>query len=120
VAIDLFRGDIRWSDTRSVAERVFTTWRSIPGCRPGWDSESRARVVRLRIVEALDDGWNIEVILAALDRAWNFKAPRVDGGSAFETALAMAHREENKVSEPQMTSTQAAILRVRDAANRTP
>lgn len=116
MAIDLFGGDIQYSDPVAIAERLYTTWRSIPECRPGYDTESRAKVVKRRIVEAVEDGWPLEVILAALERSYNFKAPRSDGSSAFQTALDIAHREEKKRSEAQMTPTQAAILRVRNAA----
>lgn len=116
MTLDLFHGDVRYSDSQAIAERLYTTWRDLPECKPGWDTPARARVVRQRIREAIDDGWSCEVILAALDRAWNFKAPRPDGSSAWQTALSIAAREERKASEPRLTSTQAAILRVAHGA----
>ncbi len=73
MAIDLFGGDIQYSDPVAIAERLYTTWRSIPECRPGYDTESRAKVVKRRIAEAVEDGWPIEVILAALERSYKLQ-----------------------------------------------
>jgi hypothetical protein len=104
--VDLFGGDERYLPQSADAQgdRLFAQWRSTVGCRPLMAGTKRERAVKRCIRKAIEAGYTHEQIFHALEGCWKFESD-----TAWSTALDIAHRE----AKPNLTDTQAAIIRLR-------
>lgn len=89
---------------KAVADRMFEAWRDTPDCRPLLPS-TREETIKKRIREAVEGGFDQEVIFQALNNCWKWTSQR-----AWATALDIAAREERRRNEPRLSDTQTAIL----------
>lgn len=107
--LDLFGGDERYLSQApgAQADRLFAAWRSTPECRPLIAGTKRERIVKHRITQAIEAGYDREVILQALEDCWKYESER-----AWQTSLDIARRSY----KPNLSDTQSAILRLRQRA----
>lgn len=90
------------------AERLFQAWRATPGCRPMLANTRRETIVKKRIAEAINGGFDHDTILAALEECWKFESVK-----AWDTALTIGWQEIQKRLSPSLSDTQLAVMRVR-------